>query len=118
MTMGESARPLREFFDSCCQLFMAIVKLIVPLLPLAGFCSILSAILVTDPKIMISFAGFIASDTVGMLCLAIMSCIQLLIFGRLNPIQALKKYFPAALIAMASSTTASIPSNMNSCSEM
>ena len=118
MTMGESARPLREFFDSCCQLFMAIVKIIVPLLPLAGFCSILSAILVTDPKIMFSFAGFIASDAVGMLCLVSVSCLQLFIFGRLNPIQALKKYFPAALIAMASSTTASMPSNMNSCGEM
>ncbi len=118
LTMGESAKPLREFFDSCCQLFMAITKIIMRFLPLAGFCSILSAVLTADSTILISFTGFIASIVAGMFCLWTMSCLQIFIFGKLNPIHALKKFFPYALLAMASSTTASIPSNMNACDEM
>ncbi len=97
---------------------MAITKIIMCFLPLAGFCSILSSLLTTDSKILLSFTGFIASIVAGMICLWIMSCLHILIFGKLNPIHALKKFFPYALLAMSSSTTGSIPSNMNACDEM
>lgn len=118
MSMGESGKILREFFDSCCQLFMAVTKIVMRFLPLAGFCSILSAILETDSKILLSFTGFIFTIALGMLCILSVSCIQLFVLGRLNPFKALRKFVPAALIAMASSTTASIPSNMQACGEM
>ena len=51
---GESAKPMREFLEASNQLFMAIVKVIMKFVPLAAFCSLLSALLTTDMSLIIS----------------------------------------------------------------
>lgn len=115
---GESAKPVKDFLDACNSLFMAIVKIIMRFIPLAAFCSLLSALLVTDTAIIISLAGFLAADVLGIFCIVASSCVQVALFGKLNPFQMLKKYYPTALIAAASSTSACIPNNMQACGEM
>ena len=115
---GESARPLREFLEASNSIFMAIVKIIMRFIPVMAFCSLLSALLMTDTRIIISLAGFLAADVFGLACISVLSCLQVAVFGKLNPLHMLKKYYPTALIAAASSTSACIPNNMQVCGEM
>lgn len=72
---GESAKPVKDFLDACNSLFMAIVKIIMRFIPLAAFCSLLSALLVTDTAIIISLAGFLAADVLGIFCIVASSCV-------------------------------------------
>ncbi|MBQ7215951.1 MAG: dicarboxylate/amino acid:cation symporter [Synergistaceae bacterium] len=115
---GESAKPVREFLEASNRLFMAIVKLIMKFIPLAAFCSLLSALLTTDMRVIVSLGGFLAADVFGLACISVLSCLQVAVFAKLNPFVMLRKYYPTALIAAASSTSASIPNNMQACGEM
>lgn len=115
---GESAKLMLEVLESCNQLFMAIVKVIMKFIPIAAFCSLLSALLTTDISLLVSLAGFLAADVFGLACISVLSCLQVAVFAKLNPFVMLRKYYPTALIAAASSTSASIPNNMQACGEL
>ncbi len=97
---------------------MAIVKFIMKFMPLAAFCSLLSELLTTDMRLILSLAGFLAADVFGLICISVLSCLQVAVFANLNPFVLLRKYYPTALIAAASSTFVSIPNNMQACGEL
>ena len=115
---GESAKLLLDVLEASNRLFMAIVKFIMKFMPLAAFCSLLSALLTTDMRLILSLAGFLAADVFGLICISVLSCLQVAVFAKLNPFVMLRKYYPTALIAAASSTSASIPNNMQACGEL
>lgn len=115
---GESAKLLLDVLEASNRLFMAIVKFIMKFMPLAAFCSLLSALLTTDMRLILSLAGFLAADVFGLICISVLSCFQVAVFAKLNPLVMLRKYYPTALIAAASSTSASIPNNMQACGEL
>ena len=116
--IGESADILRDFFEALNKLFMAAVKILISMIPVMAFCSILSALLVSETRILISLVGFVAAVTAGFFLVMCMACIYVAVFGRLNPITYIKKYSPVLLFASLSSTLGCIPINMEYCGKM
>lgn len=116
--LGESAKILRDFFEALNKLFMAAVKILLSMIPVMAFCSLLSILLVSDTRILISLAGFVASMTAGFLLVMYQACVYVAVIGRLNPITYIKKYSPVMLFALLSSTLGCIPINMEYCGKM
>ena len=116
--MGDSARQLKEIFASLSKLFMIIIRIILRAMPLAAFCAILSAVLATDSKLLVSLAGIICTSLAALIIFLGICCLYMLMLGRVNPLVMLSKYFPTMLITSTSSTSASIPVNIQACRDL
>lgn len=117
-SLKESAKIILDFFDSSSKLFMAITKMLLVLLPVGAFCSVMSVILVSDTGILLSLAGFSASTIAGLIALMCFVCLYVALFGRLNPITYIKKYLPAMILSLPSSTAGCIPINLEYCEKL
>ncbi|MBQ7217243.1 MAG: dicarboxylate/amino acid:cation symporter [Synergistaceae bacterium] len=116
--MGDSAKHLKDTCASLSRLFMIVIKIVLRAMPFAAFCSILSAVLATDSGLLVSLAGIIGTVLTGLIIFLAISCVYMLLIGRVNPLAMLSKYFPTMLITSTSSTSASIPVNIQACHDL
>lgn len=114
--IGEYSASLRNLLQAFNELFLKIISIIMLFMPIAVYCSITSLMLTLGGDTLLSLIGIVASLLFGIICMMIIYCLLLLIFGRLNPIVFLKKYFPTMLnvFSIAASNPA-IPINMEAC---
>ena len=114
--IGEYSASLRNLLQAFNELFLKIISIIMLFMPIAVYCSITSLMLTLGGDTLLSLIGIVASLLFGIICMMIIYCLLLLIFGRLNPIVFLKKYFPTMLnvFSIAASNPA-IPINMDAC---
>lgn len=114
--IGEYSTSLRNLLQAFNELFLKIISIIMLFMSIAVYCSITSLILTLGVDTLLSLIGIVASLLFGIICMMIIYCLLLLIFGRLNPIVFLKKYFPTMLnvFSIAASNPA-IPINMEAC---
>ncbi|WP_458458333.1 cation:dicarboxylate symporter family transporter [Pseudobutyrivibrio sp.] len=114
--IGEYSTSLRNLLQAFNELFLKIISIIMLFMPIAVYCSITSLMLTLGVDTLLSLIGIVASLLFGIICMMIIYCLLLLIFGRLNPIVFLKKYFPTMLnvFSIAASNPA-IPINMEAC---
>ena len=117
-TMGDSAKHIKDMCVSLSRLFMIVIKIVLRAMPFAAFCSILSAVLATDSRLLVSLAGIIGTALAGLIIFLSISCVYMLLIGRVNPFAMLSKYFPTMLITSTSSTSASIPVNIQACHDL
>ena len=97
---------------------MIVIKIVLRAMPFAAFCAILSAVLATDGGLLLSLAGIIGTALIGLMIFLGISCLHMLLLGRVNPLVMLSKYFPTMLITSTSSTSASIPVNIQACYDL
>ena len=97
---------------------MIIIRIILRVMPFAAFCAILSAVLATDSGLLVSLAGIIGTSLIALIIFLGICCLYMLLIGRVNPIAMLSKYFPTMLITSTSSTSASIPVNIQACHDL
>ena len=116
--MGDSAKHIKDMCVSLSRLFMIVIKIVLRAMPFAAFCSILSAVLATDSRLLVSLAGIIGTALAGLIIFLSISCVYMLLIGRVNPFAMLSKYFPTMLITSTSSTSASIPVNIQACHDL
>ena len=87
-------------------------------MPFAAFCAILSAVLATDSGLLVSLAGIIGTSLIALIIFLGICCLYMLLIGKVNPLAMLSKYFPTMLITSTSSTSASIPVNIQACHDL
>ena len=116
--MDDSAKQLKDIFASMNRLFMNVLKIIIRFMPIAAFCSILSAVMTTEAKLMLSLAGIIAVSFIGLSLFCVLCCLYVLLAGKVNPLVLMSKYFPTMLAVCTASTAASIPNNLQACKEL
>ena len=98
---------------------MKITSLVVQFIPLASFCSILSLFLTTGSATLLSLAGMMGTFVAGLAAVALLYCLVLLVFERLNPKPFILKYMPVSLQAFSlASSSAAIPLNMEACQQL
>ena len=114
--IGQYSHMLREIIGACNDLFLMIITLIIRVMPIAVFCSMCSMMLELGIDTIISVMGMFGTFLVGLLCMMLVYCLILAVFGRMNPITFIKKYAPTMLqVFSTASSNASIPLNMQAC---
>lgn len=117
--IGKYSAIVREIFEAGNALFLKITTIIISFMPFAVFCSILSMMLTTGAKTLLSVLGMLGTFLVGLVCMMAVYCLLLILMGRLNPIHFIKKYAPTMLqVFSMSSSNASIPINMEACEKL
>lgn len=117
--MSKHSGSVRNFIDAANDLFGVITKIVSGFLPYAIFGSIANMAVTLDLVALGTLAKW-AITVVACIC-TMMICYNLLliIFGRLNPLYFIKKYFPATATAfMTSSSNATMPTSMECCREL
>ncbi|MCR5357880.1 MAG: dicarboxylate/amino acid:cation symporter [Lachnospiraceae bacterium] len=116
--LGKYSQSLSDLFNACNELFLKITTIIIRFMPIAVFCSIASMVMTLGISTIVSLLGMLGLFLLGLLCMMIVYCLLMVVFGRLNPIPFIKKYSSVMLqvFSMASSN-ASIPINMEACEE-
>lgn len=117
--MGKYSESVRHFVESANELFGSITSIVSHFLPFAIFGSIGNMALTLD----VGAVGALASwaGTVIATVAAMMLCYMVLLalFGRLNPMKFVEKFYPATVTAfMTSSSNATMPTTMECCRKM
>ncbi len=116
--IGEYSEPLRNLMEACNEMFLRIVTMIMLFIPAAVFCSVSSLIISVGVDTLLSLLGIAGSFIFGIFCMMIIYCLILILFGRLNPLTFIKKYYSIMLqVFSIAASTPSIPVNMKACEE-
>ena len=116
--IGEYSEPLRNLMEACNEMFLRIITMIMLFIPAAVFCSVSSLIISVGVDTLLSLLGIAGSFIFGIFCMMIIYCLILILFGRLNPLTFIKKYFSTMLqVFSIAASTPSIPVNMKACEE-
>lgn len=117
--MGKYAQSMRTLIEQMNDLFGSIISIISRFLPLAIFGSIANMAATIDTK---SIGTMLLWAVEVLICVALMLvvyCCLLLFMGRLNPFTFLRKFMPASLTALfTSSSSITIPTSMECCKNL
>ena len=118
--IGEAGKILRDLFEACNKMFMAFTKALIALIPLAAFCAILSAVLISDAgaRNLLSLGGFCVANVAGLALVLCLDMTYVALVGRVSPFTFVRKYFPVMLFSLTSSTTGCIPINLEYCEKL
>lgn len=116
---GKHAERLKNCFDAFNELFGKATSILASLLPIAIFGSTASMAAMLDVKAvgsLLSWFGFILLCTVMQFCLYL---VLILVIGRVNPLQFIRKFSPAMITAlMTSSSSITIPTSEGCCRKL
>lgn len=116
--IGDYSKPLRDFMESCYELFMRMTAILTRFIPIAVLCSIWSLMLTTGTDLLLSLLGVLVIVFLGMVALMCIDGVRLRVAG-LSPGHFLKKYAPAmAHVFSTTSSSASLPENMKAAKGM
>ena len=116
--VGEKANPVKKIVDSLNDIFTKVTEMFIKLIPIATFCSLCSMVLSIGADSMVSVLKIVGGTVFAILLMIPVYSILLMIFGRMNPITVLKKYFPTMVqVFSLNSSNASVPLNMKACKD-
>ena len=116
--LGEYSSTLRGLFEALNSLFLTITTIISRFIPLAVFCSVVLLVLKTGWDTLFSVMGMAGTYLLCILAMLIVYGLLILILGRLNPLTFYKKNREGMLTSLTlASSTASMPTNMRTCTE-
>lgn len=117
--MGQYSGSVKRGIDMMNTFFGTLTAGIARFLPLAIFGSFASMVLTTDISSLSSISYWGMITAIALLAMFCVYSLIILIFARLNPLVFLKKYFPATLTALSSSSSsATMPTSMDCCRRM
>ena len=114
--LGDKIKPINDLIVSGNTLCMELVSVIMKFLPISCFCSMATSIINTGTESLVTLFKLILVFYLA--CLIIMAAYVLMvaIFGKLNPIQYMKKVLPYLLTPFTlSSSAASVPFTIEMC---
>lgn len=117
--IGEYSQKMHELVGMFDALFGSITSIIIKFLPVAVYGSFTSLILTMNLDAAEAVSAWVG---VTLLCVALMFCVymlMLMLVGRLNPIQFIRKYNYVAVTALStSSSSATLPVAVGCCQKM
>lgn len=117
--IGDYSKPLKDFFEACNMLFLKITTLIVKVIPLAVLCSMTSLVMLTGTDMLLAIMSFVATFILALVAMVCVYCLVVLFFGRLNPLNLIKKHAPTMLTNFSlASSNAAMPFNISSCQKL
>lgn len=117
--VGEKGKIVLTLLDSLSEIFMYIMKLFLKMVPLVVFCSMLATMLSTGIEAFTSVLSIFCTILLGFFIMMVIYCLMIAALGRLNPLVLLRKYFSTMIqVFSLSSSSASIPLNMDACDKL
>ena len=109
----------KNIFQALNELFLQVTSIIIKFIPIAVFCSIMSMVITTGIRTLLSVLMMFVTVTIGYIIMTIIYYLLILLLGRISPIPFAKKYAPTMLqVFSLSSSNASIPINMEVCDKL
>ena len=116
--IGDYSKVLREWFEACNSLFLTITTIIARLIPLAVFCSVTIMINQMGGRSLLSLVSVYLVHGTAILLMLILYGLLVLLVGRLNPLKFFSKIKESMVTSlMLLSSSAAMPTNMNTCTE-
>lgn len=117
-TIGEHSKMIKEFFDGCSDLSLAVTTTFMKFIPLAVFCSMALTIRDLGGQSLVSVLSMAGAHITAIICIIIVYGLLILILAGLNPIPFYRKNREGMLTALTlRSSSAAMPINMNICVE-
>lgn len=117
-TIGRYAPVLRELFEACNSLFLAITSMIAKLIPLAVFASVALMVIQLGGDSMLSVLGAGGVQLAGVTVMMCAYTTLIVLLARLNPLIFFKKIRQGMLTSFTlSSSSAAMPTNLRICTE-
>ncbi|MBE6040575.1 MAG: dicarboxylate/amino acid:cation symporter [Clostridiales bacterium] len=116
--IGEYTPVLCEFFEACNSLFLTLTSMIAKFIPVAVFCSISLMFVNLGGSSFLSMAGYFLTNVLEIIIMLFIYGLLILIIARLNPITFFKKNREGMVTSFTlSSSTASMPINIKTCTD-
>lgn len=116
---GKYSQTVQEFFHAGNAFFQRMVELLIRFLPVAVFCIMANMAITLEGNTFRQQIRIIAALAAAIASMMVFYMLLLLVFGRVNPLQFLKKYREAMLVAFSScSSNAAMPVSMRCLGEM
>ena len=116
--VGRYSTMLKELFEACCSLFLAITAMIAKLIPFAAFASVALMVIEMGGKSMLSV---LSAGGVEIIAIFLMVCIYaalIFLLARLNPLIFFRKIREGVLTSFTlSSSNAAMPTNLRICTD-
>ena len=112
--LGDKVASLKQIFSEANTLFVRLVAMIIKCMPIVVFSAMASLISQSNAETIGVLMKFLAAICLGSVCLAVMNCLLVAIFGRVSPLSYISKalqYLPT--VFMISSSSACIPMTLN-----
>ncbi len=114
--MGAKAENISALFNSFNDLFIRITTMLIRFIPFVTFCSMCSMMLSVGGEAFLSVLNICLVVLLGLFALVALYAVIIVLFTGSNPITFFRKYFPTMLqVFSLSSSSASIPINMQAC---
>ncbi|MBR5969303.1 MAG: dicarboxylate/amino acid:cation symporter [Lachnospiraceae bacterium] len=114
--IGDYAKILKDFFEACNSLFLAITAMISSLIPLAVFSAVFLMVVQTGSESLLAMLHMTVTEFAAVGCMIVFYGLLVLLLGRLNPLTFFKKNLPGMLTSFSlSSSNAAMPANMAIC---
>lgn len=111
--VGERAKPFYNFFDGLAEIMYKIVGVIMQLAPIGVFALILPVVAANGPNVLLPLAKVIVAVYIGCLLQIIITYMPLISLVKVNPLEFIRKIFPAQLIAFSTcSSSGTLPVSM------
>lgn len=116
--IGDYSKVLREWFEACNSLFLTITTIIARLIPFAVFCSVTIMFHQMGGRSLLSLVTVYLVHGVAILLMLVLYGLLVMIAGRLNPLKFYSKIKESMVTSlMLLSSSAAMPTNMNTCTQ-
>lgn len=116
--IGDYSKVLKEWLEACNSLFLTVTSIVTRFIPIAVFCSVALMIYRMGGRSMLSLLGIFLSHCVAILCMLVVYGLLVMLGARLNPLVFFRKSKESMLTSfLLMSSSASMPTTMNTCTE-
>lgn len=115
----ERGKVLQNFFEAMNDMFLEMVVMLAKLIPLITFCSVMILILTTGVDALVALLSLIGTMLLGLVIMVFVYALMIALTAKISPLPFLKRYVPTAFnVFSLSSSSASMPLNMDFCKNM
>lgn len=116
--IGDYSKVLKDWLEACNSLFLTVTSIVAKFIPIAVFCSVTLMIYQMGGKSMLSLLSVFLTMCVSVLLMLVVYGLLVMLGARLNPVTFFKKSKESMLTSFVlMSSSASLPTTMNTCTE-
>lgn len=116
--IGDYSKVLKDWLEACNSLFLTVTSIVAKFIPIAVFCSVTLMIYQMGGKSMLSLLSVFLTMCVSVLLMLVVYGLLVMLGGRLNPVTFFRKSKESMLTSFVlMSSSASLPTTMNTCTE-
>lgn len=116
--IGDYSKVLKDWLEACNSLFLTVTSIVAKFIPIAVFCSVTLMIYQMGGKSMLSLLSVFLTMCVSILLMLVVYGLLVMLGARLNPVTFFRKSKESMLTSFVlMSSSASLPTTMNTCTE-